>query len=70
MTDLRGGIDELNLELLSLPGLGSCEDGLSENDWSLSGSSNTSLDENEVLVDLSVMWESTHWGDVLLNGIG
>jgi len=70
VTVLGGGIDELDLELLSLPGLGSWEDGLSENDWSLSGSSNTSLDENEVLLDLSIVRESTHWGDVLLNGIG
>ena len=70
MTNLGGGVNELDVELLGLPGLGGWEDGLTEHNWSLLGSSNTSLDEHEVLVDLSVVRESSQWSDVLLNGIG
>ena len=70
MTNLGGGVDELDVELLGLPGLGGWEDGLTEHNWSLLGSSNTSLDEDEVFVDHSVVRESSKWGDVLVNGIG
>ena len=66
---LGGGVDELNVNLLGHPGLGSCEDRFSKHNWSLSGSHDTTLKEDEVFVDLSVVRESTEWGDVLLNGI-
>ena len=69
VTVLGGSVNELDVELLSLPGLGGWEDGLSEDEWSLLGTSNTSLDKNEVLIDNTVVWEATHWGDVLVNGI-
>lgn len=69
MTDLGGCVDELDLQLLGLPGLGGWEDGLSEDEWSLSGSSDSSLDHDEVLVDMTVVWESTEWGDRLGDGI-
>lgn len=69
MADLGGGVNELDIDLLGLPGLDSGEDGLSEGDGSLAGSGDTSLDEKEVLVDLTVMGEATKRGDVLGNGI-
>jgi len=70
VTDLGSGIDELEVNFLGLPRLGGWEDGLSESDWSLLGTSNTTLDEDVVVVDNTVVWETTEWGDVLLNGIG
>lgn len=69
MSVLGGGVDEFNIELLGLPGLGGGVDGLSDDEGSLAGSHNSSLDEEEVFVDLSVVRESTHGGDVLLDGI-
>jgi len=69
VANLGGGIDELDVDVLGLPGLGGREDGLTEGDWSLASSSNTTLDKEEVLVDLTVVGEATHWGNVLGNGI-
>ena len=69
VTVLGGSVDELDIDLLGLPGLDSGEDRLSEGDGSLAGASDTTLDEDEVLVDLTVMGEATHGGDVLLDGI-
>ena len=69
MTVLGGGVDEFNFEVLGLPGLGSGLDRLSEDERSLARSHNSTLDEDEIFVDLSVVRESTHGGDVLFDGI-
>ena len=65
MANLGGSIDEFNIDCLGLPGLGGGEDRLSESDRSLSGTLDTALDQDEVLVDLTVVWETTHRSDVL-----
>jgi len=69
VTDLGGSIDELDLALLGLPGLGGGEDRLTDDDGSLLDTDDTTLDEQEILVDLSVVGEATHGGDVLGNSI-
>jgi hypothetical protein len=69
VTVLGGGVDEFDFELFVLPGLGGGVDRLSEDERSLARSHNSTLDEDEIFVDLSVVRESTHGGDVLLNGI-
>jgi len=69
MSVLGGGIDELDVKLLGLPGLGAGEEGLADNKRSLAGSHNTTLDEEVVLVDNTVMGEATDGGDVLVDGI-
>jgi len=69
VTVLRGRVDELDVDLFGLPGFDGREDALSECDGSLAGSHNTTLDKDEVLVDLTVMGEATERGDVLGNGI-
>jgi len=69
VTVLRGGVNEFDINLLGHPCLGGSKDRFSNDNWSLSGSHNTSLDEKEIFVDFTVMRESTEWGDVLLNGI-
>ena len=56
---LGRGVDELDIDLLGLPGFGSWEDRFSHDDWSLSGTHDTTLNKKEVLVHLSVVWEST-----------
>jgi len=69
VTQLGGGIDKLKVDLLGHPVLGAGEDGLSENDSTLLGSHDLTLHEDVILVDFTVMWETTHGGDVLLDGI-
>jgi hypothetical protein len=69
VTVLGGGVDELDIDLLGLPRLDGGEDGLSEGNGSLSGTSDTALDEDVVLVDLTVMGEATKRGNVLDDGI-
>ena len=70
VTDLGSGIDEFNLELVGGERAGLWKEGLSDGDLSLSWSHNVTSDEKEVLVDNTVMWESTDWGNVLDMGIG
>ena len=69
MTDLGSGVNELDIDLLGLPGLGGGEDALSHGDGSLSGAHDTTLDKNEVLVDFTVVREATKRSDVLGDGI-
>ena len=70
MTNLGSGIDELNVDLFGLPRLDSREDGFSKSDGSLSGSNATTLKDNEILVDLTVVGEATKRSDVLDDSIG
>lgn len=69
VTKLGGGIDELNLNLFGHPLLSAGEDRLADNDGALTDTHDTTLDEEEILVDFTVMRETTHGGDVLLNSI-
>jgi len=66
---LGGGVNEFDVELFSLPSLDDGEEGLSDNERSLAGTADSTLDEEEIFVDFTVVRESTHGGDVLLNGI-
>jgi len=69
VTVLGGGVDELDFGLLGHPGSGAWGDGLSEDQRLLLGSDNLTLDHNEVLLDLTVVGETTHGGDVLINTV-
>jgi len=66
---LGRGVNKLDVELLGLPCLDNGEEGLSNDKRSLAGSDDSTLDEEEIFFDLTVVGESTHGGDVLLNGI-
>ena len=69
MSVLGGSVDELDVELLGLPGLGAGEEGLADDNRSLAGSHNTTLDEEVVFVDDTVVGEATDGGDVLVDSI-
>lgn len=69
VTNLRGSVDKFDIDRLGLPGFDSREDALSESDRSLASAHDTTLDKDEVLVDLTVVGETTERGDVLDNGI-
>jgi len=69
VTNLGRGINELNVNLFGHPGLCGGKDGFSENNRSLSGSHDSTLDQNEIFINFSIVREATEWSDVLLNGI-
>ena len=65
VTDLGGGINELDVSNLGVESLGWLEEGLSDGNLSLLWAHAGTSDEKEVFVDDTVMWETTDWGDVL-----
>jgi len=69
VTELGGSIDELDLELLGHPVHGGWEDRLTQNDRSLTSADNSTLDQEVVMFDNTVVRETTDWGDILLNSI-
>merc|ERR1711970_752542 len=69
VTNLRGGIDEFELDFFQVLSLVVSKEWLSHEDWSLSDTHATTLDHNEVVLDLTVMWEATNWVDALLGHI-
>ena len=69
MTELGAGIDELEADLLHGPLLGVGEEGLSKGEDTLLGSNAASLQQDEVLLDFSVVGEATHWGDGLVSEV-
>lgn len=69
MSNLGGGIDELELDLLEGVSGDLGSEGLSEDNDSLSGSEDGSLEHDEVLLDGSVSSEATHGGDGLLGKV-
>jgi len=69
MSVLRCGIDELNLELFCLPRLGAREKSLADGDWSLASSHDSTLDEEIIFIDATVMREATNGSNVLVDSI-
>ena len=69
MSVLGGGIDEFDIEDFGLPGLGAGEESLADDDGALAGSHDSTLDEEVIFVDNTVVGEATDGGDVLVDGI-
>jgi hypothetical protein len=69
VTELGRGIDELELNLLESRALGVGDEGLADGDDTLLGTSNATLDHQEVLVDNTVVGETTHGSDSLVGDI-
>jgi len=69
MSDLGGGIDELEGDLFQSGTLGLNEKGLAERDATLLGSHDATLDHEPVLVDLTVVRESSERSNGLLGQI-
>jgi len=70
VANLGGSIDKFDIDVLCLPRFDGGEDRFSNGDSSLSCALNTTLDEEEVLVDFTVVREATHGGDILGDSIG
>ena len=69
MTVFGGSINELDVQRLEVRSLGGGHDGFTESNGSLAGAADTSLDHEPVLVDLTIMRESTHGGDRFLSQV-
>lgn len=69
VTNLGGGIDELEVGLLEGSAGGDNAEGLSDGDGALAGSHDGALEHDEVVLDGTVVGEATHGGDDLLGDI-
>merc|ERR1711915_438612 len=69
MSELGGGVDELEGDLLEVSPRGVDHEGLSKGEDSLLGSSDATLEDQEVVLDKTVVRESTHGVDVLLGDV-
>jgi len=70
VTELGGGIDALEVDLLQVLSLVVNQERLSEENGSLSHAHARSLDHDEVVLDLTVVWEATNGVDALLGQVG
>lgn len=69
MTELGGGIDPLKVDLLGSPAGSLGVEGLAESHDTLLDTGDGTLDHDEVVLDLSVVDEATHGGDLLLGDV-
>lgn len=69
MTKLGRGINELQVDLLQRSSRGVNDHALTEDKGTLLGTSTTALDHDKVFLNLTVVWETTHWGDGLLGDV-
>lgn len=70
VTKFGTGIDELEINLLEMLPTGMVHETLSKDERTLLDSDSGTLQHNPILVDLTVVWESTHGCDALLGKIG
>jgi len=69
MAELGRGIDELQCDLLLCPAACLGHQRLTEGNHTCLGSTNGTLDDQKVLIDLTVVWEASHRCDSLLSEI-
>ena len=67
--ELRGSIDELELDLLEIPTGGVDHERLAEGNNTLLGSGNRALQDDEVVLNDTIVRETTHGCDSLLGDI-
>jgi len=65
MAELGAGVDPLQVDLLIRESLGLVDETLTQRDWTLLGAHATTANHQIVLVDQSVVRETSHWIDVL-----
>jgi len=69
MSHLAGGIDEGEGDLFHGDSGCGVDEGFTEDQWSLLGTDTATFDHDVVVVDLTVMWETSQWGNVLFGQI-
>jgi len=69
VTVFRRGVDELQRDLLEGHSFRLSDQRFAQSDRPLARAHHAALEHDEVLSDLTVLREATHWGDLLLDGI-
>lgn len=69
MTHLRRGVDELEVDLFQRGALGVHQQRLTEGNDTALGSNAAALDHQEIVIDLTIEWETTHRSDGLVRQI-
>jgi len=69
VTELRGCVDELEVDLLQISATRVDHERFTDRDNTLLGSGYRALEQQEVVLDDTVVGETTHGGDGLLGGI-
>merc|ERR1719234_3026700 len=69
VTELGARVDELQVDLLKSPLLGVRQERLPQGEGALLGTNAASLEHDEVLLDLSIVGESTHGVDGLVSNV-
>jgi len=70
VTELGGSVDPFQVDLLEGGTLGVRDQGLAEGENSLLGSDAASLEHDKVVLDFTVVRETTHWSDRFVSEIG
>jgi len=70
VSELGGGIDTLEVDLLEVLSLVVDQEWLSQKNGSLSDAHARALDHDEVVLDLTVVWEASDWVDALFGEVG
>jgi hypothetical protein len=68
-TELRGGIDELELNLLEIPARGVDHERLADSHHTLLGTRNRALEHEVIVLDDTIVGETTHGSDRLFGDI-
>merc|ERR1739842_14077 len=69
MSKFGTGINELKINSLKMLPTGVIHHTLSHDQRSLLDTNNGTLQHNPILINLTIVWESTHWCDTLLSKI-
>jgi len=70
VTELGGSVDPFQVDLLEGGTLGVRDQGLAEGENSLLGSDAAALEHDKVVLDFTVVGETTHWSDRFVGEIG
>jgi len=70
MTELGGSVDPFQVDLLESGSLCVRDEGLAEGENSLLGSDAAALEHDKVVLDFTVVGETTHWSDRFVSEIG
>lgn len=69
MSHLRRGVDELEVDLFQRGTLGVHQQRLAQGDDTALGTDAAALDHQEIVVDFTIEWETSHRGDGLVRQI-
>jgi len=70
VTELGRGVDPFQVDLLESLTLGVGDEGLTKGQHTLLGSDAAALEHDKVVLDFTVVGETTHWSDRFVSEIG